>query len=439
MIHFPARTVFPHTTRVSAKGHLIIGGCDTVELAAEYGTPLYLYDEDTLKGLSKQFLEEFGSRYPNTKVVYASKAFINPALARLFSEVGLGLEVVSGGELSVVLVGGVPAGAVYFHGNNKSREELRLAVSTGVGRVVVDNLYELNALDEVAKDAGCVQDVLVRISPNVDPHTHAYISTGNLDSKFGFPIETGQAEEAVTKAINAKNLRLLGLHCHIGSQILETSPHAEAVRVTLRFAAQMRKVGLELTEFSSGGGFGIAYTRDEEPPTISAYADAITATLIEECEALGFTSKPTLVIEPGRSIVGPAGVALYSVGSRKAIAGVRTYINVDGGMGDNIRPALYGARYEAVVANKLDQAAEEEVTISGKFCESGDVLVSGVALPPTEPGDIIAIPASGAYCPAMSSNYNMVARPAIVLVGKGNAKLIRRRESYQDMMASDVL
>ena len=401
--------------------------------------PLYLYDEETLRSLCREFRNEFQGRYPNTKVIYAAKAYINVALVRLLRQEGLGLEIVSGGELAVALAGDMPASEVYFHGNNKGRQELQEAVLAGVGRVVVDNLYELGLLEEVAQGADRVQDILLRVSPGVDPHTHAYISTGALDSKFGFPVETGQAEEAVRRALASRHLRLLGLHCHIGSQLLETEPHAQAVRVTLGFAARMREEGLQTVEFSPGGGFGIAYTRDQEPSTVAAHAEAITSALKREYEALGFANLPTLVIEPGRSIVGPAGVALYTVGSRKAIPGVRTYVSVDGGMGDNIRPALYEARYEAVVANRMDKEAEERVTIAGKFCESGDILVSDVDLPVTEPGDIIAIPASGAYCPAMASNYNMAPRPAILMVRDGAARLIRRRETYRDMMAADVV
>ena len=410
-----------------------------VDLAAEYGTPLYLYDEETLRSLCREFRREFQGRYTDTKVIYAAKAYINVALVRLLRQEGLGMEVASGGELAVALAGDMPAAEVYFHGNNKGRQELQEAVLAGVGRVVVDNLYELGLLEEVARDADRVQHILLRVSPGVEPHTHAYISTGALDSKFGFPIETGQAEEAVRRALASRHLRLLGLHCHIGSQLLETEPHAQAVRVALGFAARMREEGLQTVEFSPGGGFGIAYTRDQEPPIVAAYAEAITSALKRECEAPGFANLPTLVIEPGRAIVGPAGVALYTVGSRKAIPGVRTYVSVDGGMGDNIRPALYEARYEAVVANRMDQEAEERVTIAGKFCESGDILVSDVDLPATEPGDIIAIPASGAYCPAMASNYNMAPRPAILMVRDRTARLIRRRETYRDMMAADVV
>ncbi len=439
MSDFPSRKVFPNTATVGDNGHLMLGGCDVADLVAEYGTPLYVYDEETLRGICREFQGEFQRRYPDTRVIYASKAFSNVALIRLLHEEGLGLDVASGGELAVGLASGVPATEVYFHGNNKGREELREAVVGGIGRVVVDNPYELHLLEEVAQKAGRVQDILLRVSPGVDPHTHAYITTGILDSKFGFPLETGQAEEAVRQAMASQHLRLMGLHCHIGSQLFETAPYAEAIRLTLEFAARMREEGLELAEFSPGGGFGIAYTREEEPPSVADFAQAITSAVEGECQALGFSKLPTLIIEPGRSIVGPAGVALYTVGSRKEIPGVRTYVSVDGGMGDNIRPALYDARYEAVVANRMAEEPTERVTIAGKFCESGDILVRDAQLPAPEAGDIIAIPASGAYCPAMASNYNMASRPAMALVREGAARLIRRRESYRDLMAADVV
>ena len=434
----PWQKVFPHTAAVSASGHLLLGGCDVVDLAAEYGTPLYVFDEQTLRDLCKAFLGEFQSRYPNTRVIYASKTFTNLALTRLLVEEGLGMDVASGGELAAAQAGGMSPADVYFHGNNKGRLELEEAVAWGVGRVVVDNFHELELLEAVAKEAGRIQDVLIRVSPGVDPHTHTYISTGTLDSKFGIPIGTGQAEEAVRQAISSPHIRLVGVHCHIGSQIFETQPYQEAIRVTLEFAASMREEGLHLAEFSPGGGFAIAYTRDQQPPSIAAYAEAITSAFLRGCHELGF-GPPTLIVEPGRSIVGPAGVALYTVGARKAIPGVRTYVSVDGGMGDNIRPALYQALYEAVVANRMHQPPAEQVTIAGKFCESGDILVKDVDLPVTEAGDLIALPAAGAYCVPMASNYNMATRPAIVLVRDGTARLIRRRETYRDLMAADVV
>ncbi len=438
MSDFPARNVFPATAAVNARGHLSLGGCDVTDLAAQFGTPLYVFDERTLRERCQSYLREFQGRYPKTRVIYASKAFTNLALTRLLVEEGLGMDVVSGGEMAAAKAGGMPARNVYFHGNNKSRKELEEAASWGVGRVVVDNVHELSLLNEVAQAAGHTQDIMLRVSPAVDPHTHAYISTGILDSKFGFPIGTGQAEQAIKQVLASSHLRLVGLHCHIGSQLFETQPYREAIRIALEFASRMREEGLKLQEFSPGGGFGIAYTRDQSPPTTAQYAEALTSALKEGCQRTGL-EQPTMVIEPGRSIVGSAGVAVYTVGSRKAIPGIRTYVSVDGGMGDNIRPALYQAVYEAVVANRMNEPAAEVVTIAGKFCESGDILVKDVELPATQPGDLLALPAAGAYCVPMASNYNMSTKPAIIMVRDGAARLIRRRETYQDLMSADVV
>jgi diaminopimelate decarboxylase len=402
-----------------------------MELAAEFGTPLYVFDEVTLRGKCREFVEGFRERYPNSTVIYACKAFINIALAQLLKEEGMGLDVVSGGELAVAQRVDFPSGKIYFHGNNKSREELEMALEYSIGRVVVDNFHEMEILGEIASQRGVVQDVLLRISPGVDPHTHVHTTTGVLDSKFGFPIETGQAREAVEKTMKVKNINLIGLHFHLGSPIFELGPYTKGMEVTLDFASQ---VGLPLREVSPGGGFAIAYTRDQQPPSVEEYADAIASPL----QGLQGPDSPHLVVEPGRAIVGRAGVALYSVGATKDIPGVRKYVSVDGGMGDNIRPALYQAEYEAVIANKMVQDEWEMVSIAGKFCESGDVLLRDVLFPRLEPGDILAIPASGAYAPSMASNYNLVPRPAIVMVKDGHARLIRRRETYEDLMRNDL-
>ena len=438
MTDFPASNVFPHATEVTADGHLSIGGCDVVALAMEHGTPLYVFDEQTIRDRCQSFRREFQGRYPDTRVVYAAKALANLALTGILVEEGLGMDVASGGELALAKAGGMAPDLVYFHGNNKSRTELEEALAWGIGRIVLDNFHELDLLEQVAKEAGRTQEVLVRVSPSVDPHTHRYISTGTLDSKFGFSIGTGQAEQAVRRAIASPNLDLVGLHCHIGSQIFEIEPYQDAIRVTLEFASRMREEGLHMVEFSPGGGFGIPYTKDDAPPSIADYAEAITSTLVKTCRDLDM-EQPIMSIEPGRSLVGPAGVALYSVGARKEIPGVRTYVSVDGGMSDNIRPALYEATYEAVVANRMGQAPTERVTIAGKYCESGDILVLDADLPVTTPGDLVALPAAGAYCVPMASNYNMSPRPAVVLVRGGTARLIRRRETYHDLMAEDVI
>ena len=435
---FANADLFPITADVNDGGGLVLGGCDVADLVAQFGTPLYVYDEDTLRHMCRQFVSEFGMRYANTRVVYASKAFINPALARLVHEEGLGLDVVSGGELAVAKAAGVPMDGLYFHGNNKSPGELGFAVESGIGRVVVDSFHEMRLLNDIARARGLTQDVMVRLSPNVDPHTHAHTTTGILDSKFGFAIETGDAAQAIREALAAPNLNLVGVHFHLGSPIFELGPYADAIDTVLSFLAPFREEGLELQEFSPGGGFAIGYVRTQPPPDIADYADVITSAVKSRCADLGF-DEPRLLIEPGRSIIGRAGVALYTVGAIKDIPSVRKYVSVDGGMGDNIRPALYDAKYEAAVASRMSDPPEELVTLAGKYCESGDVLIRDITLPVLEPGDIIAIPSSGAYVPSMASNYNLNPRPAIVMVKDGSARLIRRRESYQDLMAMDVV
>ena len=408
-----------------------------VELASRFGTPLYVFDEETLRQNCRQFRQAFVSRYPQSQVLYASKAFINPALARIMASEGLGLDVVSGGELAVARSVEFPARNIYFHGSNKTRSELEQAVQYGIGRVVVDGFNELSLLNDVAGKRGAVQGTLLRVNPGVDPHTHAHIATGVVDSKFGFPLRDGQAEEAVRQAICLPNLNLVGLHCHVGSQIFEVEPYVEAIQVMLSFAAELRRRhGFELMEFSPGGGFAVQYLAGLPAPPVAKYAEAITSNVLSLCKELDITP-PRLVVEPGRGIVGRAGVALYSVGSIKDISGVRKYVSVDGGMGDNIRPALYEARYEAVLANRAGEPAVERVTVAGRFCESSDVLVRDVMLPRAQVGDIVAIPVSGAYAPAMASNYNAVPRPAIVMVNDGEARLIRRRETYEDLMSRD--
>lgn len=433
----PRLSLFPLTAEVNDKGHLVIGGCDTMELATEFGTPLYLFDEFSLCHKCAEFKSEFGRRYADTSVIYASKAFINKALALLFKEEGLGLDVVSAGELSIAHSVGFPLDRVYFHGNNKSAEELRLALEWHVGRIVVDNFHELALLKGIAKQQGYIPNILLRLTPGVDPHTHKYITTGAIDSKFGFPLVS--ADEAVAQAMSSPNLNLAGLHFHIGSLIFEVEPYEQSIEVILNLAAEMRrKHGFELKELNIGGGFAIQYTLDSLAPPVSLYAEAITSKLINKCRELKL-ALPRLVIEPGRAIVGQAGVVLYKVGVVKDIPGVRCYVSVDGGIGDNVRPALYGARYEALVANRVLEKEREKVTIAGRFCESGDILIKDINLPSVSPGDIIAIPDCGAYCLAMASNYNAFLKPAIVLVKEGKARLIRRRENFDDLTRCDLV
>jgi len=435
----PELAFFPLAAEVNNQGHLVIGGCDVVDLAKEFGTPLYLFDELTLRHKCREFKDEFCKYYPDTLVIYASKAFLNRTLALIFKEEGLGLDVVSGGELSIAHSVDFPLDKVYFHGNNKTPEELNLALDLGVGRIVVDNFYELEILNGLAGERGMEQDILLRLTPGVDPHTHQYTTTGTIESKFGFPLATGQAEEAVNQALSASNLNLLGFHFHLGSPVPEIQPYELAIELVLRFVQEMgKKFGFDLHEFDIGGGFAIPCTLDSEVPTIADYARALTGKLDSLISGLGL-SRPRLIIEPGRAIVGQAGVALYKVGATKEIPGIKKYVCIDGGMSDNIRPALYGAKYEALVANKALEAEREVITIAGKLCESGDILVRDINLASVHPGDIMAIPVCGAYSIPMSSNYNAMPRPAIIMAKEGRGRLIRRRETYKDMMSLDLI
>ena len=431
-------SLFPLTTEVNNQGHLYVGGCDVVELAKEFGTPLYLFDESTLRHKCREFKTEFSKYYPDVLAIYASKAFLNRALALIFKQEGLGLDVVSGGELSIAHSVDFPLEKVYFHGNNKTPEELELALDWGIGQVVVDNFYELDLLNGLAKERELTQNILLRLTPGVDPHTHQYTTTGTLDSKFGFPLATGQAEKAVNQALLASNLNLLGFHFHLGSPVSQVQPYELAIELALHFAQEIKeKLSFKLSELGVGGGFAIQYTLGSKIPTVADYAQAICNKVNSLTSALEL-SHPRLIIEPGRGIVGQAGVALYKVGAIKEIPGIRKYVCVDGGISDNIRPALYGAKYEALIANKALEAEEDLVTIAGKLCESGDILLRDTTLASVSPNDIIAIPACGAYSIPMSSNYNALPKPAIVMVDKGKARLIRRRETYQDLMRLDL-
>jgi diaminopimelate decarboxylase len=431
--------LFPLTGEVNKQGHLFIGGCDVVELAEEFGTPLYLFDELTVRHKCREFKEEFGKYRDDTQVIYASKAFLNKALALMLKEEDLGLDVVSGGELSIANSVDFPPDRVYFHGNNKTQEELNLALDLGVGRVVVDNLYELELLDRLAQAKGTSQSILLRLTPGVDPHTHRHTTTGTIESKFGFPIATGQAENAVKQALSASKLNLLGLHFHLGSPVADVQSYELAMEIVLRFAREInRKFSFDLREFDIGGGFAVPYTVESVVPAVADYAGPIIGKLTALISELGL-GRPRLIIEPGRSIVAQAGVALYKVGAIKEIPGIRKYVCVDGGMNDNIRPALYGARYEALLANKALELEADMVTIAGKLCESGDIIVKDTNIAAAHAGDIIAVPICGAYSIPMASNYNAQPRPAIALVREGRARLVRRRETYQDIMGLDLM
>ena len=434
----PNLDLLPMTAGTNDAGHLTIGDCDVVSLAEMYGTPLYVYDEHTIRSMCRQFVDGFESEYADSHISYSSKAFTNPVLAQILEEEHVGIDVVTGGELAIVRAVNFPAKDLNFHGNNKDRVELGEALDYGIGLVTIDSMYEIDLLDEVAGQKGVTQQVMLRVSPSIDGRTHLLTSTGVLDQKFGFPIETGQAEEAVRHALSKSNLDVAGIHFHLGSPLFELEPYTQAIPYVLEFVAKMREHGLEQRIFSPGGGFAIGYVSDTPPLEISEYAAAIGASVREACDRLGL-NEPRLILEPGRAIIGRAGVALYTVGGIKEIPGVRTYVSVDGGMGDNIRPALYGAGYSVIKANDPDEPVAGDVTIAGKYCESGDLLVKDAPLPTLETGDVLAIAASGAYCLSMASNYNMSLRPAVVLVNEGNARLIRRRETYDDLLAPSIL
>lgn len=433
----PLADILPLTAGVNEAGHLTLGGCDAVALAREFGTPLYVFDEETLRHQCRQFQSEFRSRHPATVVAYAAKAYLGRALAAILAQEGMALEVVSGGELAIAASVNFPPEGIYFHGNNKSEAELREALDYGVGRVVVDNFHEMQLLNSLCAGRRR-QPVLLRLSPGIDPHTHARTTTGTLDSKFGIPLPTGQGEAAVHQALEMPGLELVGLHVHLGSPVFALEPYRQAVQVVLAFAAEMgRKHGLRLDEFSPGGGFAVRYVEGEEPPSVAEYAEAIVSALTDGCRQYGLPM-PRLIIEPGRAIVARAAVALYTVGASKDVPGVRRFVSVDGGMADNIRPSLYESRYSALVASKALETRRETVTIAGRYCESGDILMRDAELAPLEAGDILAMATAGAYALPLASNYNASLRPALVLVRDGEAKVIRRRETYEDLMRPDV-
>ncbi len=429
--------LFPEGSTVNEKGHLVVGGCDTVGLAAEFGTPVYVFDEANLRRRCAEFLEAFGAAYPGTRVVYACKAFIDTFLAHLINEEGLGADVVSGGEISVLQHAHFPMSKVVFHGNNKSAAELKLALELGVGRIVVDNFYEMEMLAGIARETGKRPRIMLRLSPGVMAHTHKYVITGAPDSKFGFPMS--QADDAVARALGAPELELMGLHFHVGSAVFEIEPYEQAIDVITDFAARMkRRHGFAIREMDAGGGFAVQYEADKPAPPAAFYAEKISSRLKTRCQENDLPL-PALTVEPGRAIVARAGLALYRVGSAKEIPGLKSFIAIDGGMADNIRPALYGSHHEPVVASRMNEKPSRRVSIAGKFCESGDILAEDVDLPPAVAGDIIAVADCGAYCLPMASNYNASLKPPVVVVRDGQARLIRRGETYEDLFRNDLV
>lgn len=427
------------TSRINEKGHLEIGGCDTVDLAKTYGTPLYVMDEALIRERCRQFMEAFRASGLRFQVAYASKAFCVMAMCRLVEEEGLSLDVVSDGELYTALRAGYPPERIHFHGNNKTPFEIEMALDAGIGCFVVDNFTELGMLNELAGAKGLVAKALLRVTPGVEAHTHDYISTGQTDSKFGFDIGNGTAFRAVQQASQQEHVELLGLHSHIGSQIFEVEGFRMAVEKVANFAADIRdQLGITLSVINLGGGFGIRYKEGDTPLPPRQYVEAI-AGAVKETFSVRDYPLPEIWIEPGRSIVGEAGTTLYTVGTSKEIPGVRKYIAVDGGMTDNPRPALYQAVYEAMLANRAEEPDEETVSVAGKACESGDMLIWDLRLPVARPGDILAVSCTGAYNYSMASNYNRIRRPAVVFVKDGQADIVVQRETHEYLVGLDVI
>jgi diaminopimelate decarboxylase len=423
--------------RITDDGRLEIGGCACDRLAKDFGTPLYVMDEDEIRARCREMAGVLARAYPNTFVAYASKAFSTLAMCRLVHQEGLGLDVASGGELYTALQAGFPPARVLFHGNNKSLDEIEMGVRAGVLRFVVDNLSELDLIEDVARRFMRRVHVQIRLTPGIDAHTHDYIRTGQLDSKFGLGIENGQAMAAVKRAHASEFLILEGLHCHIGSQILSVKPFAMAAAIVMDFAAEVKKAtGYSVREVNLGGGLGVRYTSGDERVPLGKYASVISKVVREKCLAHGL-EPPRLMVEPGRYIVGEAGTTLYTVGSVKEIPGVRKYVTVDGGLADNPRVALYKACYEAVSVTRPLSPPEERVSIAGRHCESGDMLIRDIFLPRLKTGDILAVLSTGAYNYSMSSNYNRYPRPAVVFVRAGVADVVVAREAYQDVAARD--
>lgn len=426
------------TMGINSRGHLEIGGCDTVDLAREFGTPLYVVDEEHFRANCRSYYRAFTEKY-GAEVLYAAKTLLTLAICRMVEEEGLAMDVVSGGELYTAIKARFPMSRVYFHGNNKSREELHLALEARVSRFMVDNLYELELLNQLAREMRTRAGVILRLTPGVEAHTHEYIKTGQIDSKFGLVIENGQAMAAVKEALALDHINLHGFHCHIGSQIFELDSYAHAARVMMDFVSRVyRETGWICSELNLGGGLGIYYAPGDQPRPVEDYAAVIMGAVRESALERGLPV-PRVMVEPGRSISGPAGTTLYTVGAVKEIPGVRKYVAVDGGMGDNPRPALYQSRYEACVANKAAMEPAEVVSIAGKCCESGDMLIWDIALPRVEPGDVLAVSCTGAYNYTMSMNYNRLPRPAMVLVRDGRADVIVQRETYADLLRNDVI
>lgn len=432
----PNQNLLPLTAQVADNDHLVIGGCDVPQLLEQYGSPLYILDEDSLRAACQQYREAMARYYPGESlVIYASKAWNCLAVCAVVHQEGLGIDVVSAGELLTATKAGVPSDRLYFHGNNKSTEELQHGIDVGC-RIVVDNWFELKALSHLAQQADATVPILLRLTPGIECHTHEYIRTGHLDSKFGF--DPDQIEEVFQFVAQQPQLRCLGLHAHIGSQIFELQPHADLAGVMVQWLKKAADYGLPIAELDIGGGLGICYTEDDDPPSIETWVKTVAESVAQACEAQG-VPLPKLIAEPGRSLIGTAAVTAYTVGSQKTVPGIRTYVAVDGGMSDNPRPITYQSVYRALVANRMSAPLTEKTTIAGKHCESGDVVIQEAHLPALTANDVIVVAGTGAYNYSMASNYNRVPRPAAVLVKAGEAHLIIQRETLQDLIRHDCL
>ncbi|WP_422123452.1 diaminopimelate decarboxylase [Planococcus sp. X10-3] len=426
------------TQTIDGQGHLTIGGVDSVDLAKQYGTPLFVYDIELFRTRARAFQQTFEDAGIGYQVAYASKAFSSIAIYQVAAQENLSLDVVSGGELYTAIKAGFPKEKIHFHGNNKSMDELRMAFDEGIGCIVVDNFHEIEQLKLLAEKLQQPMNILLRVTPGIEAHTHDYITTGQEDSKFGFDLNNGQADRAFKETYQHNFLNVLGLHCHIGSQIFDTAAfRLAAEKLVAKMAGWQQEFGYQCTVLNLGGGFGIRYTEDDQPLEPSEYVKEMIGTVKEISERSGFTI-PEIWIEPGRSLVGDAGTTLYTIGSMKEVPNVRKYIAVDGGMSDNIRPALYGAAYSSAIANKAGQASTETYTVAGKCCESGDKLIERAALPQAAAGDILAVFCTGAYGYSMASNYNRIARPAVVFAENGEHQLAIKRETYEDIVRLDL-
>ena len=431
------------TLKINSKGHLEIGGCDAVDLAKNFGTPLYVFDEKYIRDMMRVYRDTIEKEYGgNGLVLYASKAFSCMAIYRIAAQENIGVDVVSGGELYTAVKAGFPAEKIYMHGNNKLLRELEFAVDAGVGTIVVDSYDEADMLDDIAKAKGVEQNVLIRINPGVEAHTHAFVQTARTDSKFGFSISDGTAEKMSAYILKKEHLNLKGYHCHIGSQIFEKQSFVLAAQKAMDFMAMIKSdLGFEADTLNIGGGFGIWYTDDDAKISVDGYAaylEALISAVKEKSSELGL-KQPYLLIEPGRSIVGEAGITLYTVGAIKDIPGIKKYVAIDGGMFDNPRYALYQSKYTVLLANRADEACTEKVTIAGKCCESGDLIAVDVPLPEAERGDIAAVLSTGAYNYSMASNYNRNFIPPAILVHGGKAEYIVKPQTYDDLVRNDVV